>query len=71
MDNFEKKLKNDFEYNYKNLNDSDYQEDLIKDEIDPVMTDKETIIKRFNILKEKLNEKQKQIAMFNLVLARI
>ena len=68
IDKFEKKLKNDFEYNYKDLNDSDFQEDLIKDEIDPTLTDKETIIKRFNILKEKLNEKENQIKLLQKTL---
>lgn len=62
IDNFEKNLKKgNFEYNYDKMNDSDYEEDLINEDVD-LLTDKNELITRYKIIQDKLKEKSSQIA---------
>ena len=49
-----------FEYNYEKLDDSDYEEEFIKDEINPI-SDKNEIIKRYKLLQQSLKEKLSQV----------
>lgn len=61
IDDFEKKLKTNFEYNYEKQRDSDYEEDLIKEEdLDPTL-DKKEIVQRYKIIQQKLKEQNSQL----------
>lgn len=71
IDKFEKNLnKNNFEYNFDKLNDSDYEEDLITDDLDQ-LTDKAEIIKRYRLIQSKLKEKRNQVESLQNTLEEI
>jgi hypothetical protein len=69
INNFEKKMKNKFEYNLENLEDSDYEEDMLKENIesDPLI-DRKTILNRYKLLQNKVIEKNKQLTAMRFTL---
>jgi hypothetical protein len=69
INNFEKKLKNKFEYNYENQEDSDYEEDMLKEDIDnDPLIDKKQIMLRYKLLQNKVIEKNKQLTAMRFTL---
>lgn len=58
--NFEKNMVKNFEYNYDKLNDSDYEEEFLNEEIN-LISDKTEIIKRYKLIQENLKDKIQQV----------
>jgi hypothetical protein len=69
INNFEKKLKNNFDYNYENLEDSDYEEDMLKEDIEEnALIDRKQLVQRYKLLQNKINEKNKQLSAFRFTI---